>query len=680
MKAHLLVAIVFSAAVAEGQTLSITPQQGYVIECGETFVTLSGTNLTGTASTLVDFSNGTQTYELPPNVATSTSLQVWIPLEVTSNVGTYTVNVQATDTGSGTRTIGPGTFSVVARSSNAPPAPPPLPEVVNADATSSSGAYVTFDAGGASCDHASGSLFPVGTTTVTCTVVNAYGTTTESFSVVVNPTFGAAPTLSIPEIVVVEATSPSGTVVTWNAGGATCNYGSGSQFPMGNTTVTCSMTNSYGTSTGSFIIVVTDTIPPSLALPANITSGNQVVTYSASAADNIDGSIPITCNPPSGSTFSSGTTTVQCSATDSHMNTAVGSFTVTITAPDLTTFTASQSVYQVNMAIGETVTYTSNVPVSLNETLTIQSTLTGQTVRTLLNNVARTGGTYQDSWNGLNDSGQPVPDGPYQYVVVVSAGGNSFTWNDNAHYIGTQATQYPYVTCRNDAGSIVACNTSGITFDPYTNKPLGLKYCIPGTAENNTPCPVSNIPAIVIAKATPVGETDLQCLSTNCFLYDYQASGTHDITWYGYGTGGTFIGNAGGVTVIRRTDIWPRNMTLLYGSAPAISNLTISAPVLNPASAPTILANGEVFTMTVSSPLSRQINLKAQFRNTASNSILRTITTAPQPAGGTFEVDWDGRADNGAWVSPDLYEVIITATDSAGSTAVIKPVIMVRYE
>jgi hypothetical protein len=227
---------------------------------------------------------------------------------------------------------------------------------------------------------------------------------------------------------------------------------------------------------------------------------------------------------------------------------------------------------------------------------------------------------------------------------------------------------------------MAACNTSGITFDPYTNKPLRLEYCIPGTPDNNTPCPSSNTPAIVVAKATPLGETDLQCLSTNCFLYDYQASGMHGMTWYGYGTGGTFIGDAGGVTVIRRTDIWPRNMTLLYGSAPAISNLTISAPVFNPASAPMILAKGEVFTMTVSSPLSRSVSLKAQFRNTVSNSVLRTITTAPQSAGGTFEVDWDGRADNGAWVSPDVYEVIITVTDSAGSTAVIKPLMMVRYE
>ncbi|HEX7138631.1 MAG TPA: FlgD immunoglobulin-like domain containing protein [Vicinamibacterales bacterium] len=675
MKARLIIAFVFAAAGAEGQTLSITPQQGYVIECGETFVTLSGTNLTGTASTLVDFSNGTQTYELPPNNATASSLLVWIPLEVSSNVGTYAVTVKATDTGSGTRTIGPATFSIVARSSNAPPTPPLLPEVINTDATSSSGAYVTFDTAGASCDHASGSLFPVGTTTVTCTVVNAFGTTTESFSVVVNPTFGAPPILSIPEIVVAEAMWPSGATVTFNAGGASCDHASGSQFPMGNTTVTCSMTNSFGTSTGSFIIVVTDTTLPGLSFPSSVTSANQVVTYSASATDNIDGPIPITCNPPSGSTFPYGLTTVRCSATDSHLNTAVGFFGVTVTPPDLTGFTASQNVYQMNVATGETVTYTSNVQVSLSETLTIQN-LNGQTVRTLLNNVARTAGTYQDAWDGKNDAGQPVADGPYRYVIVVSAGGNSFTWNDNTHYIGTSETQFPYPSCKNDAGTYVPCGSPGITFDPYVNKPLQIQYCVPGKTDSSCP---NDLPAIVIGKATLASETDDACRPSDCFMYEYQTSGTHTIAWYGRSTDGTFIGAAGGITFIRRTDIWPKNVTLLYGSAPVVSSITFSSPVFNPASAPSPLANGEVITVNATSPLSRQISVTAQFRNTWSGSILRTVTTPPQ-SGGAITVGWDGRADNGAWVAPGLYEVIITAADSAGSSMILKPVMTVRYE
>jgi len=78
-----------------------------------------------------------------------------------------------------------------------------------------------------------------------------------------------------------------------------------------------------------------DTTPPVLSLPANITvnatdASGAVVTYTASATDAVEGSVPVTCIPPSSSTFPIGTTTVNCSASDSQGNTANGSFTVTV--------------------------------------------------------------------------------------------------------------------------------------------------------------------------------------------------------------------------------------------------------------------------------------------------------------------------------------------------------------
>jgi hypothetical protein len=92
------------------------------------------------------------------------------------------------------------------------------------------------------------------------------------------------------------------------------------------------------------VLAAADSTPPTLSLPANITaeatgSSGAVVTYSASASDLVDGAVPVNCTPVSGSTFALGTTTVDCSATDAHSNTANGSFTVTvqdITAPSLT--------------------------------------------------------------------------------------------------------------------------------------------------------------------------------------------------------------------------------------------------------------------------------------------------------------------------------------------------------
>jgi hypothetical protein len=55
------------------------------------------------------------------------------------------------------------------------------------------------------------------------------------------------------------------------------------------------------------------------------------VKYDVTAMDDVDGAVPVTCKPSSGSRFKVGrTTTVSCSATDTSANTARTSFTVTV--------------------------------------------------------------------------------------------------------------------------------------------------------------------------------------------------------------------------------------------------------------------------------------------------------------------------------------------------------------
>jgi hypothetical protein len=81
--------------------------------------------------------------------------------------------------------------------------------------------------------------------------------------------------------------------------------------------------------------VVLETTPPVLTLPGTITvtptsASGAPVSYAASATDNVDGSDAVTCNPPSGSTFAPGATTVTCTASDRAGNKATGSFQVRV--------------------------------------------------------------------------------------------------------------------------------------------------------------------------------------------------------------------------------------------------------------------------------------------------------------------------------------------------------------
>jgi hypothetical protein len=106
----------------------------------------------------------------------------------------------------------------------------------------------------------------------------------------------------------------------------------------GTHTITAKATDKAGNSaTESIEVTYTppDTTAPTLKLPSDITaeatSADGVeVSYTATATDAVDGSVPVTCDPASGSTFPLGTTTVNCSATDAAGNEATGSFNVIV--------------------------------------------------------------------------------------------------------------------------------------------------------------------------------------------------------------------------------------------------------------------------------------------------------------------------------------------------------------
>ncbi|HEX8153623.1 MAG TPA: HYR domain-containing protein, partial [Thermoanaerobaculia bacterium] len=166
-----------------------------------------------------------------------------------------------------------------------------------------------------SCSPLSGSTFPNGTTTVNCAAFDENGNDARgSFKVTIT---GGAPALTLPAPMTVEATGPTGAAVnfiaTSDSGPVSCNPPSGSVFPLGLTTVTCSATNNVGTASGTFNVTVVDTKPPVLSLPANITAAAGVVTYNAFGTDLVDGVVPAICTPPSGSTFAIGVTLVSCS-------------------------------------------------------------------------------------------------------------------------------------------------------------------------------------------------------------------------------------------------------------------------------------------------------------------------------------------------------------------------------
>lgn len=279
-----------------------------------------------------------------------------------------------------------GTFFVTVRDGTPPVLH--LPTAVNVPSSGSpDGTEVNYTATAtdnvegevqANCEPISGALFPDGVTEVQCRATDSSGNiSTGSFLVTVGDT--QPPVITAPGSVTAEATSASGAVVTYtvtavdNFDGSVpvvCAPASGTLFHLGTTQVTCTARDAANNMAIIFFnVFVVDTTPPALTLPADITANagascSATVNYTATATDLVDGNVSVTCTPPSGSSFALGTTTVNCSATDAHNNTAHGSFHVTVadtTPPTILSLTPTPSnIWPVNHKIVD-VTIAANV-------------------------------------------------------------------------------------------------------------------------------------------------------------------------------------------------------------------------------------------------------------------------------------------------------------------------------
>ena len=198
------------------------------------------------------------------------------------------------------------------------------------------------------CTHESGDIFPIGTTTVSCTGTDNFGnTSTCDFDITVN--YGFTPTLVCPIDITVNADQGSCIApgVSWvpptldngcSLTTLTSNFQPGDDFPTGTTTVTYTGNDSGGnTFECSFDVTVINTgVPLILNCPDDImltTTGGQcdaVATWTPPTPDpTCDATITSSTNNP-GDSFPIGTTTVTYVVTDSNGNTNECSFDVTV--------------------------------------------------------------------------------------------------------------------------------------------------------------------------------------------------------------------------------------------------------------------------------------------------------------------------------------------------------------
>ncbi len=373
----------FSASATDlvsGQvSVSASPVSGSVFPLGTTDVQLSAVDAAGNASTAsfnitvrdttapslnlpasqtleaTSAAGAVATFSASASDAVDGSVTVTLAPESGSvfALGSTTVQASATDAAGNTRS---GSFEVRVVDTTAPAI---VQANIVTEASGPAGAVVSFSpfatdivSGNVAVlsDIASGSVFPVGTTTVMLSATDAAGNTAiHSFSVTVADT--TAPVIAPHDNLVVEATSAAGAVVEFTpsaldivdgAVSVTASPASGSTFPLGETLVTLTAFDAAGNAiTSSFTITVVDTTAPVIATPANIvaeatSAAGAVVTFEVSAFDLVDGAVGVSTSHVSGSVFPLGTTTVTLNAIDAAGNESSSSFTITVrdtTAP-----------------------------------------------------------------------------------------------------------------------------------------------------------------------------------------------------------------------------------------------------------------------------------------------------------------------------------------------------------
>jgi len=440
------IALSLFAAAASAQISSVSPSSFFVGSVEET-LRIDGSGLAGNVSTSVTISGPAGVFVLDAPDATSETIFV-SPDPALSTIGTYSVSVDAVDD-NGTRHLTGGSFDVVSRG---------------------------------------GSLDP--------------------------------PFIIVPDSMVVQAASSRGTNVTFSVfafyqDGSTapfsCNHQSGDLYPLGGTTVTCVALDTLGNpsndpgSRGSFGIYVADLNAPVLTLPSRIFTTDPVVTYTATAVDDLDGSVPVTCSPQSGSTFPTGNTEVQCTARDSQNNVVNGSFLVSVgTVPPPSLTLPSNIVTEATGPNGATVSFSATSdpgatvvcsPAS-GSVFALGTTTVSCTATTP--NAPETNGSFDVN---VVDTTAPVLTVPADFTVTTTGSTAVVTFTATA----TDAVAVnPTVFCTPPSGDTFSVGITTVTcttFDTFFNTTTRSFHV---TVSNDQP-PVLTLPGPITAEATSPG-------------------------------------------------------------------------------------------------------------------------------------------------------------------------------
>jgi len=375
----------------------------------------------------------------------------------------------------------------------------------------------------------SGDVFPVGTTTVMCTVTDRDGNTaTCDYDVTVVDNESPVITVACPaDITIGNDAGLCAAAATWtpptledNCPGAiiSSTHNPGDIFQKGTTEVTYAITDAAGnTTTCSFNVTVEDTEPATITCPANIVvdadplSCDAVVTWTIPIpVDNCPDALVTATNTP-GETFPVGTTTVTYTVTDCGGNVTTCSFDITVNDAEDPTITCPADVTVNNdpgvceavvtwtapvasdNCLGETVTSTANS----GDTFPVGTTTVTYTITDAAGNTATC--SFDVTVNDIED---PTITCPANITVSTDTGACEavVTWTA---LVTSDNCPGEMVTSTASSGDTFPLGTTTVT---YTITDVGgniVTCSFDVTVEDNEPPTVANCPTDITVANDP---------------------------------------------------------------------------------------------------------------------------------------------------------------------------------
>jgi len=308
---------------------------------------------------------------------------------------------------------------------------------------------------------------------------------------------------------------------------------------------------------------------------------------------------------------------------------------------------------QLNSAQSENVVITTEVPFDATETIVIKDK-NAVVVKTLVNNLLRNAGTYNDPWDGKDNSGTNLPQGAY-YVVV------SIVVAQDQRYFFLDLTNTGGVRRPPEGGdpTIPPFNFSyPSSFSPYKGEMAAFTFDL-------------DEPSLVDLFAR---EAWASWRTRNLLIKEPLASGSFTVYWDGTDDNGAYLDQSE-TGVNNLLIFWayslPANAVVVYGEKPEVTALSANPVYFFPADED--LLNG----LEISYSISRASNVIILIQDSQGHNV-KSMNLGAQSAG-AHEVFWDGRAADGQLADSGPYRIGVSLTDPLGNNSLIRYCLIIVF-